>query len=111
MGRKDQKCSVCVSPPAVRDAIESQVREGIKLRDIERQSGFSKSDISRHCRNCVARNELTRHRSERVGSLKDSRIVLSLAGGDWAKAPYTAAEAPRKYFLQQSFDNRGRPMR
>jgi hypothetical protein len=68
-------CSICRSSAAVRDAVNHALEKRVKMRDIAKQSGFSKSAIHRHSQNCRSRQVLLDHRARRA-HVRDRKIVI-----------------------------------
>jgi hypothetical protein len=57
-----QSCSICAAPSDVLAAIDTALKKGEKLRDLEKRTPFSRSTLSRHGRACIPRQTLTNYR-------------------------------------------------
>jgi hypothetical protein len=66
-------CSVCASPIVAE--INSALRAGEKLRDLEKRSGVSRASLSRHHRRCVSRDVMEKHRAGRFDASKQLVFV------------------------------------
>jgi len=102
MGRTDQVCSLCAAPESVRDYVEAQVRARRKLRDLEEETAFSKSVISKHMRTHVPKREALKHRAIRKINLAERRLIV-----EWPEIPGFARHI---YTLQAEHDDGGRPI-
>jgi hypothetical protein len=58
-------CSICSAPVQVLKAINEGLAKRTKMRDLAKQSGFSKSAIGRHSKNCLARQILSSYQTTR----------------------------------------------
>jgi hypothetical protein len=56
-------CSICSASTDVVHAINAALEKKIPLRDLAKQSGFSRAGLSRHSRNCVGRTAISHHAS------------------------------------------------
>jgi hypothetical protein len=68
VGNRSQKCAICSSSREVREAIETRLQQGVSLDQIAAESGFSRSGLSRHKRECQLRATLDQHRVPPAGS-------------------------------------------
>jgi hypothetical protein len=85
MGRTDQQCSLCVAPENIRAFIESQVKARRKLKDLEFETGFDDSVISRHMRKCVPAREAREHRDlRRKINFAGRRYVVAWPDGHYS---------------------------
>jgi hypothetical protein len=66
-------CSICSSPPAVSAAVNRQLEQKIRMRDIAAAAGFSKSAVHRHSQKCVPRQVMAQHKAGKF----DPQTMLS----------------------------------
>jgi hypothetical protein len=61
-------CSICSSPPHIREIIDAELMrpssQRMRLRDLEKLTHVSKSSLSRHTRKCLIRSLLSEHRQK-----------------------------------------------
>jgi hypothetical protein len=76
MGRHD--CSVCLSPVA--SAVNAELlkprHERMKLRELEKLSGLSRSALGRHSLNCIPKLRLALNREKKVHASGTGRMVV-----------------------------------
>ena len=91
-------CCIVGENETVMAYIEGQVVRHRKLRDLQVETGISKSSISLHVRRCLPKREALKHRTERKVNLTSARIITA----------WPAQAGPSRYTLQVEYDSRGR---
>jgi hypothetical protein len=75
------ECSICALSPVHLAAIENELHNGVKFRDLAQASGLSKSALHRHWTNCVHRRRLAELKQRRAPADYESRTVVSWPDG------------------------------
>lgn len=87
-------CNIGAAGQTVMEYIETAVRSGRKLRDLESEVAFSRSAISRHMRLCIGKREAAKHREYKI-NWSNRRLVV-----EW----------PDRFTLLAEHDHRGKPI-
>lgn len=85
-----QKCTVCAAPANVRAAVDARLKEKQPLRELSKQTGFSRSGLSRHSRVCVSRTTVEEYRGRSKTDLRNRRYVVAWPADPPALWRYTA---------------------
>jgi hypothetical protein len=68
----NKSCSICSS--LVIQEINAALLRKERLRDLEKRSGFSRAALSRHSRNCIARDSIAEHKSKKAFNYRTQLI-------------------------------------
>src|SRR5215472_13896430 len=72
-----QVCGICRLSADERNAVEAHITAGMKLRDLEKIVGISKSALSRHSRKCMLRSRLASIKTKRIKNPQDFQIIVT----------------------------------
>lgn len=76
-----QRCSVCTSPPGVLEYVNAIFskprRERIPLRELQKQTGLSRSALSKHSIRCLTREKLIAYREQKRQDWDSKRKVVA----------------------------------
>jgi hypothetical protein len=86
-------CTICSSPPDVRNAIDEALYKKEKLRDLEKRCAFSRATLSRHSRRCLPKNTLEAHRTRGRFNQYKHRIWIAFPDCE----PYLFADVTRPH--------------
>lgn len=112
-----QPCSICSAPPDVAAAVNESLRKQIKLRDLEKSSGFSRATLSRHSIKCIVRDTIANFKNKNFNPYTDKIFVqwpggqpiayglnapIEMAATDWLIEICYAAPVPERLLSRES---------
>jgi hypothetical protein len=89
-------CTICAAPPDVLNAINAALKDGTKLRDLEKRTPFSRATLSRHHRACIPRRTLDNFR--RFNPATDRAYVV------WPGEPIPDGLRPNDIILRVQYE-------